>query len=161
MIILIESVIFCILFTIGALHTIKDPIKDIDNYPPKIIERCLELGLITKEATPGSKKVLIKKLTGAAVFIVAFAVAVHFINGATTFLQGFGISFLLWNIIDWYDAFILDCVWFCHSKRIIIPGTEDMVEEYKNYKFHLLGSLKGMVLGVPICMVVGAICMIL
>ncbi len=119
------------------------------------------MGLITKEATPGSKKVLIKKLTGAAVIIVALAVAVHVIYGATSFLQGFGISFLLWNIIDWYDAFILDCVWFCHSKRIIIPGTEDMVEEYKNYKFHLLGSLKGMVLGVPICMVVGAISMIL
>ncbi len=161
MIILVEAVIFCALFTLGVAQTVKDPIKDINNYPPKIIERCLELGLITKEETPGSKKVILKKTAAAVAFIVLFAVAVHFINGANTFLQGFGVSFLLWNIIDWYDAIVLDCLWFCHTKRVIIPGTEDMIEEYKNYKFHLIGSLKGMLLGAPICGIVGLICMML
>ena len=43
---------------------------------------------------------------------------------------------MIWLIIDWYDALVLDSIWFCHSKKVRIPGTEDM-EEYKDYCFHI------------------------
>lgn len=45
----------------------------------------------------------------------------------------------------------------CHSKKLIIPGTEDWVDSYKDYKFYFIGSLKGMVLGLPVCLMVGVI----
>lgn len=44
----------------------------------------------------------------------------------------------------------MDCLWFCHSKKVVIPGTEGM-KEYKDYLFHIKGSLKGMLLGLPVC----------
>ncbi len=43
------------------------------------------------------------------------------------------ISYGLWFAVVRYDAFIIDCVWFTHSKKVIISGTEDMVDEYYNY----------------------------
>lgn len=39
--------------------------------------------------------------------------------------------------------------------KLIIPGTEDLMDSYKDYKFHAIGSLKGMALGFPACVVVG------
>ena len=65
-------------------------------------------------------------------------------------------SYLIWLIIDWYDALILDCLWFCHSKKVRIPGTEDM-EEYRDYRFHIRQSCIGMALGLHACLAVGAL----
>lgn len=48
-------------------------------------------------------------------------------------------------IVDWYDCFVIDWIWVYHSKKLIIPGTEDLTDSYKDYKFHFIGSLKGMV----------------
>ncbi len=151
-VILAEAAVLCALFTLGVGSTVKDPIKDINNYPPAIIERCAELGLITDEMKPGSKQVKLKKLLAAVAFLLVFAAVIRFFNNASGFLEGFAISYLLWTIVDWYDAIVLDCLWFCHSRRVIIPGTEDMVSEYKNYRFHLLGSLRGMLIGLPVCL---------
>ena len=82
---------------------------------------------------------------------------VRFINGCTTFLAGFATSYLLWIIVGWYDALILDCLWFCHSKRCIIPGTEDLTAAYHDYGFHIKGSCAGMLIGLPCCLIAGFI----
>ena len=89
------------------------------------------------------------------------AVIIFKFNHAKTFIDGFLISFLLWNVVDWYDAFIIDILWFCHCKKIILPGTEDMIREYHNYWFHIVGSFKGMIIGVPVCTIVGLFVMML
>ena len=44
---------------------------------------------------------------------------------------------------------------FCHSKRVIIPGTEGM-KGYKDYWFHARGALNGMLLGIPCALAAGA-----
>ena len=80
-----------------------------------------------------------------------------YINGYNTFLDGFKYSFIIWSIINWYDAIVLDCMWFCHSKQFIIKGTEDMVEEYHNYWFHIKGSIIGEIIGLFVCLIVGVI----
>ena len=91
-------------------------------------------------------------------FLMAFVFAfiLKQFNGADTFWKGFRDSYLIWLIIDWYDALILDCLWFCHSKKVRIPGTENM-EEYKDYRFHIRQSCIGMALGLPACLAVGAL----
>jgi hypothetical protein len=84
-----------------------------------------------------------------------------YINGYNTFLDGFMYSFIIWSIINWYDAFVLDCIWFCHSKQFVIKGTEDMVEEYHNYWFHIKGSMIGEIIGLIVCLIVGLVVSIL
>lgn len=44
---------------------------------------------------------------------------------------------------------------FCHSKKLRIPGTEDMDEDYTNYLFHAKGAMKGMVIGVIVALLSG------
>lgn len=160
MVLLIESIIGIVLFTIAVVPmVIKNPIAYIGDYPPAIRKRCEELGLIEKDKPKFTKNHLIKKGFALIFFVIVFSLVINKINGADTFLKGFVDSYILWLVIDWYDALILDCLWFCHSKKIRIPDTEDM-KEYKDYLFHIKQSFVGMLLGLPACILVGLLVMI-
>ena len=30
--------------------------------------------------------------------------------------MAFLVSYIIWLIIDWYDCFVIDWIWVCHSK---------------------------------------------
>ena len=66
-------------------------------------------------------------------------------------------DFLLWTIVNAYDAVVLDICWFCHDPRFVFEGTQDMADEYHNYWFHIKGSLIGEGIALVICAVVGLI----
>lgn len=160
MLLLIESLIGIALFTLIIIPIdIKDPLAVIGDYPPAIRKRCEQLGLIEKREKQLSKKDLIKK--GVAVILLVFIAAIVMIkvNHATTFLQGFGWTYIIWLAITWFDALVIDCGWFCHSKRMRIPGTEDM-KEYHDYLFHIKASCIGTLIGLPACATVGVIVML-
>jgi len=153
--ILIESVIACLLFTLLIFFLMhKNPLNMIHDYPPAIQDKVRELGLINDQQKGYSKTDIIRKVVAIIVFGLVLAFAVYKFNGADTFIKGFLYSYLLWNVIDWWDAIVIDCIWFCHSKKVVIPGTEGM-KEYKDYLFHIKGSLKGMLFGIPACLIVG------
>ena len=59
--------------------------------------------------------------------------------------------------VNWFDALVLDCLWFCHDKHFVIPGTEDMTDAYHDYWLHIKGALIGMLLGIPAALVAGGI----
>ena len=129
MVIIIESLIGILLFTILIVPlTLKNRLTSVGDYPPAIREKCMELGLIEKREQRFTKADILRK--------------------------GFRDAYLIWLTIDWYDALVLDCIWFCHSKKVRIPGTEDM-EEYKDYRFHIKQSCIGA------CLAVGTITAIL
>ncbi len=154
---IIESIIEIIIFTILVLIMSINPLNTINDYPPEIIERCKKLNLINDEQLPMSKKVLIRKSLAAILFLIIFVYVIYRFNEARIFSSGFMISYGIWSIIDWYDAFILDCLYFCHNKRFIIPGTDDLVDAYHDYMFHIKGSLIGMIIGIPVCLLVGVL----
>ena len=161
MIILIDSPIGIVLFTIIIVtFTVKDPLTSIGDYPPAIRKKCIELGLTTERKQRFTRADLIRKGIAMAVFVFIFALVLKHFNRADTFWQGFIESYLIWLIIDWYDALILDCIWFCHSRKVRIPGTEEM-KEYKDYRFHIKQSCIGMLLGLPACFAVGGLTVIL
>lgn len=155
MIFIFEAIVLCILFTITLIGIAKDPLSGIHNYPPAIIQRVKRLGFITDEQLPRSKKTIMKKLLAAVVIVIILGAIVYFVNGADTLGEGFLISYALWFVVDWYDAFVIDILWVCHDKRFIIKGTEDMVKDYHDYWFHIKGSFRGMMIGVPVCLVSG------
>lgn len=55
----------------------------------------------------------------------------------------------------------MDCIWFCHDKYLVIPWTEDMVDAYHDYWFHIKGALIGMLLGIPAGVVAGLMATVL
>ena len=156
MIIIIESVILCIIFTLMVYAISREPIKTLYNYPPKIQERVKMLDEY-KDKIPTQKNKLVSKIFASILFLAIICIILRYINGYTTFTQSFGYGFLLWTIVNLYDAIVLDIIWFCHDKYFIFKGTEDMIEEYHNYGFHIKGFFIGELLAVVICAISGII----
>lgn len=120
-----------------------------------------ELGLIEKMEKPRVLESIKRKWPAIIIFGVVIGLFVHFLNGANNFLYAFGVSYGLWVIVDWYDALVMDIGYFCHSKKVRIPGTEDMIKDYQDYWFHIKASLVGMLLGLPTCFIAGIVCQLL
>ena len=158
MMFLIESIVLCVFFTLTVpLYGLRDPLAMIDSYPPSIVARAEELGLVPRGRKRRAPKVIAAKLAFCLIVAVVLAVMLRIFNGAVTFLSGFVTSFLLWLVVDWYDALVIDCLWFCHSKRCIIPGTEDMTAAYHDYGFHIQQSCIGIFIGLPVCLLTGGL----
>ena len=100
--------------------------RNSGDYPPAIREKCIELGLIEKREQRFTRADIIRKGMALVVFVIAFAFVLKNFNRADTLWEGFRDSYLIWLIIDWYDALVLDCIWFCHCRRIRILGPEGM-----------------------------------
>ena len=153
---IIEAVLLCLVFHLGIYLVIRfKPEWEIYSYPPAITKRWIELGKVPVKEVPPFSERLKQKLPAAILMAALLGTLVYFLNGCRSFLSGFLVSYGLWLIVDWYDALILDCLWFCHSKTCVLPGTEDMAEEYHDYMHHIKGSVTGMVIGLPVCLLIG------
>ena len=156
MIIAIESVVLCLVFTLMVYFMSREPIKSLYNYPPKIQERVRTLSEY-KDQIPTQKNKLAAKLGACVLFIVVLSLILRYVNGCTTFLQAFGTGFLLWTVVNLWDALVLDILWFCHDPHFVLKGTEDMVSDYHDYWFHIKGFLIGEGLALVICAIAGLI----
>ena len=154
MIIVIESIILCALFTLMVFIMSRKPINTLYNYPPKIQERVKSLEEY-KGKIPETKNKVAAKLIASILFLIIIALILRFINGYTSFLDSFKYGFLLWTIVNLYDAIVLDIIWFCHDPHFVFKGTEDMKEEYHNYWFHIKGFFIGEILALVICSLAG------
>lgn len=156
MIILIESVILCLLFTIMVYIMSREPIKTLYNYPPKIQERVKTLEEY-KDKIPTQENKIGAKIIASIIFLIILVLILRYVNGYKTFLEAFGYGFLLWTIVNLYDLIVLDIIWFCHDKFFVFKGTEDMTKEYHNYLFHIKGFFIGEILALIICSLAGLI----
>ena len=156
MIIAIEGIILCLIFTLMVWLMVRDPIKSLYNYPPKIQERVKSLDAY-KDSIPTQKNKIAAKLIACVLFVVVLSLILRFINGYTTFLKAFGFGFLLWTIVNLWDAIVLDIIWFCHDPHFVFKGTEDMVKDYHDYWFHIKGFFIGEGLALVICALAGLV----
>ena len=156
MIILIECIIFCLLFTLMVYFMSKNPIKTLYNYPPKVQEKVKSLKEY-KDLIPTENNKIFVKLFVSIIIIVLVSLVFRYINGYTNFLDAFLNSLLIWTIINIFDVVILDICWFCRSPRFVFPKTEDIIHEYQNYLFHIKEGLIGEVIGAIVCIIIGLI----
>ena len=134
----------------------REPIKTLYNYPPKIQERVKSLAKY-KNKIPTQENKIIAKLFASLLFLIIICIVLRYINGYTTFKESFIYGFILWTIVNLWDLIVLDIIWFCHDKYFIFKGTEDMVDEYHNYLFHIKGFFIGEALALIICFLAGLI----
>ncbi len=150
MMILIESIILCVLFAIMVYFMSRDPIKMLYNYPPKIRERVSSIEEY-KDKIPTQKNKESAKVFASILFVILLSLILRYVNGYTTFWKAFGSGYLLWTIVNLFDALVLDILWFCHDPHFVFKGTEDMVDDYHDYRFHLKGFLIGQILALGVC----------
>ena len=156
MLLIWESIVLCLLFTLIVFILSRDPIKTVYNYPPKIQERVKQLDEY-KDSIPTKKNKVFIKIIASIIFLVIICVVLRYVNGYITFIDSFKNGLLLWTVVNLYDAVVLDIIWFCHDKHFVIKGTEDMVKEYHNYMFHIKGFIVGEILALVICTISSAI----
>ena len=156
MILVIESVVLCLAFTLMVYIMSREPIKTLYNYPPKIQKRVKSLEEY-KDQIPTQENKVVAKCAASLLFVVILSLIMRFVNGCTTFAQAFAGGFVLWTIVNLYDALVLDILWFCHDPYFVFKGTEDMVEEYHNYWFHIKGFFIGEALALVVCALAGLV----
>ena len=140
----------CLIFTVVVCTlTLKNPLLMIHNYPPKIREKVYKLGLCERE-----EETIWKRLAKLVFFGFVFGVVLYLHYQVRDFWFIFTKSYILFTIINLYDVIVIDLIWFCHSEGVKIKGTEDM-KEYEDMKFHIIGGVKGMVLGLIISLIAG------
>ena len=156
MVLLIECVVLCVMFTLIILPAqYKDPINMIMSYPPNVIKRVEQLPQYKGCIKEREKKHISKKIFGVFFFAVILAI-VAYCSGCREFVDTFFHVFMLFFVVNLYDMLVLDWGIFCHSKKLRIPGTEDMDKDYKDYLFHVKGALKGTVIGIIVAMLSSA-----
>ena len=156
MILAIESAVLCLLFTLMVYGMSREPVKQLYNYPPKIQERVRSLPAYEVKI-PTQKNKLAAKLGASVLFVVVLSLILRYVNGCMSFPQAFGTGFLLWTIVNLWDAIVLDILWFCHDPHFILKGTENMVSDYHDYWFHIKGFFIGEALALAVCALAGLI----
>ena len=156
MILLIESVILCLLFTLVVYLISREPIKTLYNYPPRIQERVKSLDEY-KDKIPTQKNKVAAKAIASVLFVIVLSLILRYVNGYTSFAEAFGYGFLLWTIVNLWDVIVLDIIWFCHDPHFVFKGTEDMTADYHDYGFHIKGFFIGEALALVVCALAGLV----
>lgn len=116
---------------LGALLTLvcafgirKGAVGMVHLYDPKVQERCIALGLTTKESI--KRNALRFKMICLPIYLVYVLVCVYVVNGAQGFWGAFWQCFVILFVMNLIDRFGIDEFWVGHTKAWVIPGTEDL-----------------------------------
>ncbi|MDD3139365.1 MAG: hypothetical protein PHX08_10390 [Lachnospiraceae bacterium] len=147
MLFLIQCVVICVIFTIVIMVPLyKNPMSMIASYPPKIRARVESLPQYKDTAKAKEKSHIIRKIIGCLIAVLILVV-IDWYSGARDFTSAFIYSFGIFFVVNLYDLFVLDIGIACHDKRVRIPGTEDMDQEYRQIGHHIKGAVKGTIIG--------------
>ncbi len=142
-VILIEMLIVAAFFTVMIFSVFGGDRKysptSIHNYPPEIQEEYFK-SHEKIDVSYRSKSVLLTKSAGVLIF-TAILLICSLAAGASSFRQGFLLTFGLMAWIGIYDTCFLDWVLFANLPRFRLEGTEHMEKAYHQKWFHLKGML--------------------
>ena len=82
LILVIEAIVLCIMFSVMVYIMSQEPIKTLYNYPPKIQERVKSLE-IYKDKIPTTQKKVVVKVIFSIVIIVIISLVLRYVNGYT------------------------------------------------------------------------------
>ncbi|MFD3273783.1 nitroreductase [Paenibacillus dendritiformis] len=89
---------------------------------------------------------------------VPFVSSIYAYGNDVTFWGAFLHLYLVFNMVSLADLIILDWLIFCAitPSFIVIPGTRGAAG-YKDYRFHLIGFLKGAVMSAAVCLLLAGL----
>ena len=154
---LIEALVYALVYTafMLVLFKVQGNVHQLYNYPPAIQKRAIERGITTQAELDAHAKS--NKILGIIAMVVLCLILTCGVNGQHTFGAGFVQSYLFLNAFSFFDALVIDTIWFCHGHWWVIPGTEDMTEAYHDYAFHWKWFFVGLVSILPLSVIIGGL----
>ena len=131
-----------LLVAVCAVGIRKGAVGMVHLYDPKVQERCMALGLTTREKI--KRDALRFKAICIPMYLAYVLLCVYAINGAHTFWSGFWQCFVILSVMNLIDRFGIDDYWVGHTKAWVIPGTEDLmpyIAKADRQKKWLLGTV--------------------
>ncbi len=155
MLFLAQSAILCAVFSAAIILVVgKDPVRGIMSFPKAIRTRMEGLPQYRDTIRQKERRHIGLKVAAVLLFVMAF-VAIAWFSGNRSFLSAFLYVLGLFTVVNLWDLVVIDWGWACHSKRIRIPGTEDMDREYRDPWHHLRGFFKGCAIGLAVSLLAG------
>ena len=114
-----------LLVLVCAVGIRKGAVGMVHLYSAEVQQRCVELGLTSKEKI--KRKAILLKALCLPIYLVYLFLCVFTINKAQGFFTVFGQLFVILFVMNLIDRFLIDGLWVGHTKAWIIPGTEDFM----------------------------------
>ena len=155
MTLVIQCAVTCLIFTAIVVPTqLKDPLLHIMSYPAPIRRRVEALPQYADRIKERKRRHIARKIASVFILGVILAIVAYF-SGAKSFSDAFWHVFILFLAGNLFDVIVLDLIWFCHSKRARIPGTEDMDKAYRSPWHHIRGGVMGLGIGTVVALISG------
>lgn len=125
MIIMIQLVLFCLLFTLLVrLSAIGGGINVLYFYPKAVQERAFSLGL-TDEKTVKRKRIVFM-IPFLLIMLTALLLMIGLWNGVNDFWTAYLQALLFLEVMNWYDGIVIDKLWVGHSRLWLIEECADI-----------------------------------
>lgn len=134
-----------LLVTVCAVGIRKSAVGMVHLYGQNVQERCIALGLTTKENI--KRNALRFKVICIPMYLAYVMACVYAINGAQGFWNGFWQCFVILSVMNLIDRLGIDGYWVGHTKAWVIPKTEDLMpyfskaDKKKKWLFGTVGML--------------------
>ena len=120
--IIIETVIFLFLFTLMVrMATGNNGINVLYFYPREFQERAYELHLADRENVRRERRSFM--IVFLSVLTITLVIFIH-INKPANLIQAYWQALYFLEVMNWYDAIVIDRIWVGNSPIWIIPGME-------------------------------------
>lgn len=114
-----------LLVLVCAVGIRKGAVGMVHLYSREVQERCVSLGLTTKEKI--KRNAVVMKAVCLPIYIAYVFLCVFVVNQAQGFLSAFWQFFVILFVMNLVDRFLIDELWVGYTKAWIIPGTEDLM----------------------------------
>lgn len=152
---LLQLLLILILYIAITLFSLrKGPRGLIQHYPPEVQTHAVLLAEVTRGFIITKEK-LIRPLT-LLIYSVAIILFTSFLNEFSGFLPLFLQVLILFEIINWIDALFIEGILLRHCRKILIPGTEELMKGYSYGYFFKRKLIHGLLL-VPYALLIAFI----
>ena len=125
MLIVLQLVLYCMLFTIMVkIAVIGGAIDGLYFYPKPVQERAFAIGLTDRETVARKRRRFM--IPFFLVMLSALVLIIGVWNHISDFKTAYLLALLLLEVMNWYDGIVIDKLWVGTSKFWLLPGCEDI-----------------------------------
>ena len=123
--IIIQLILYCLLFTAMVKYSVRGgAIDGLFYYPGLVQERAIEIGLTDWETMNRKRKVFMTEFY--IVMLIALVLIIGLWNRVSDFRTAYLQALLFLEVMNWYDGIVIDKIWVGYSRFWLLPGCEDI-----------------------------------